>query len=81
MWAEMIQWRTTFELAQFWRICISRVKCGFEFLRYCPQDNHSVNKDGRPVYIAILGKVEPNKLMHVTTMDQYIKYHVREFVR
>ncbi|CAK9234199.1 unnamed protein product [Sphagnum jensenii] len=77
MWESMLQWRKEFgtdTLAEEFQFTeLDKVK------RFYPQGHHGVDKEGRPVYIEQIGKVDAAQLLEVTTIERYLKYHVLEF--
>ncbi|XP_022965058.1 phosphatidylinositol/phosphatidylcholine transfer protein SFH11 isoform X2 [Cucurbita maxima] len=76
MFLKFIKWREDFRT--------DAISKGFKFeekeevKKWYPHGFHGVDKYGRPIYIERLGMVDLNKLLQVTTLERFVKYHVYE---
>ncbi|KAL3840291.1 hypothetical protein ACJIZ3_024882 [Penstemon smallii] len=78
VFAEMLDWRKNLSANtmimkefEFNELC--------EVQQYYPHGYHGVDKEGRPVYIERLGKIDVDRLLNVTTLDRYVKYQIQEY--
>ncbi|KAI9089463.1 CRAL-TRIO domain-containing protein [Phlyctochytrium arcticum] len=77
MWTDYVNWRKEFGTEE--------ILTSFDFPEYpvvkkfYPRFYHKVDKQGRPIYIELLGGVDVKQLFAVTDIDRMLKNHVYEY--
>ncbi|KAL4353988.1 hypothetical protein GQ457_06G028250 [Hibiscus cannabinus] len=77
MWEDMLNWRKEYGVDTIIQDFLYD-EC--EEVQQCyPHGYHGVDKQGHPVYIERIGKLDPTRLMKITTVERFLKYHVQGF--
>ncbi|KAL6546764.1 hypothetical protein OROMI_022485 [Orobanche minor] len=73
---QYIKWREEFGVDAV----LEEFKFGeYQKVKKCyPHGFHGVDRYGRPVYIGRIGMVDLDTLLHATTIERFVRYHVRE---
>lgn len=79
MWEANEKWRIEFGTDEIARQFDYKEQV--EVDKYYPQYYHKMDKDGRPIYIERLGKLDINKLYAVTTQERQLQRLVHEYER
>jgi hypothetical protein len=80
MWKANEEWRKSYGTDQLWKTFdypTGEERATID--KYYPQYYHKCDKDGRPVYVEILGQLDMNKLFAATTQERMIKCLVYEY--
>lgn len=72
------QWRVDFGTDEILSFPFPEVT---EMKKFYPHGYHKTDKQGRPIYIECIGRLELTKLFEVTTEERMMKYYVREYER
>ena len=79
MFTNFLKWRETEKVDDI------RENFGFEEMFQVkplyPHSYHKTDKQGRPIYIELLSKIDMDKLLKATTEERLKKYYVREYER
>ncbi|PWW78417.1 hypothetical protein C7212DRAFT_293415 [Tuber magnatum] len=79
MFVECENWRREFKVDEIIQGFVYTEKP--DVFKYYPQYYHKTDKDGRPVYIEQLGKIDLNAMYKITTADRMLKNLVLEYER
>ncbi|KAL3644211.1 hypothetical protein CASFOL_012143 [Castilleja foliolosa] len=77
-WSGELQrhWKSSPYFYEDRKLCPESVRTSRKLMRITSIDAHHFN-----LYIERLGKAHPSKLMRITSIERYLKYHVQEFER
>eukprot|EP00200_Dunaliella_tertiolecta_P019845 CAMPEP_0202404792 /NCGR_PEP_ID=MMETSP1128-20130828/5934_1 /ASSEMBLY_ACC=CAM_ASM_000463 /TAXON_ID=3047 /ORGANISM="Dunaliella tertiolecta, Strain CCMP1320" /LENGTH=296 /DNA_ID=CAMNT_0049009347 /DNA_START=58 /DNA_END=945 /DNA_ORIENTATION=+ len=79
MYKAMGQWRKEHQVDELYRTFdFPELK---DLLLVYPHFYHKTDKNGRPVYIEMLGKTDCAQMLNITTVDKFYKYHIWSWER